>query len=60
MLGLEWGLGEIAQRLFGDSFQGVWVRLQKVDCLSVGVFGGGVGLETSLRGVIGLRVPECM
>ena len=39
---------------------GGWVRLQKVDCLSIGVFGGGVGLQTSLRGVIGLRVPECM
>ena len=40
--------------------RGVWVRLPKVVCFSAGVFGGGVGLETSFGGLIGLRVSQCM
>ena len=36
------------------------MRLPKVVCFSAGVFGGGVGLETSFGGLIGLRVSQCM
>ena len=36
--------------------EGVWARLPKVVCFSIGVFAGGVGLETSFVGLIGLRV----